>query len=288
MQKTMVRSARTPSDDTDSYAPSACDDSSSSSLGDFLERAITPEKRTVGSDFSLDRTATTQESTDVESSDDFSTAENGRGEDHKEHSLSHSMRVSMDGALYEVREEDEGTEDSPYHQVETVDAASAHGRILHRTASGEQLGPKPRSQSQLESVHQGSMPEACHQVNEMCDSKTKSIPQQEMLQKQAYGNESSTPQPDYGYGYGIADSTTDYGYDDATLVSSMHGYGDATPDDGPKYGNGDAGDAANKRGSGDSSVSSRKTGSRYEFGYGDQHDMDSKFDSLCIFLPIVF
>jgi hypothetical protein len=46
---------------------------------------------------------------------------------------------------------------------------------LHRTASAGQLSPKPRSQSQLEAVHQGSMREACHRVDEICDSKTKSI-----------------------------------------------------------------------------------------------------------------
>jgi hypothetical protein len=109
----MIRSARPLSADTDSYAAFACDDSSTGSLGDFLERAVPPKKRTVGSVFSLDRTATTQESVDVESSDESSTAEDRSRVYHKQH----SMRVSMDGAMYEVIEEDEGTEGSPHHQV---------------------------------------------------------------------------------------------------------------------------------------------------------------------------
>jgi hypothetical protein len=91
IHSTMVRSARTLSDDTNSYATFACDDSLSGSLGDFLERAVPPKKRTVGSVVSLDRTATTQESTDVESSDEDSTAADGSRAYHKQQSTGVSM-----------------------------------------------------------------------------------------------------------------------------------------------------------------------------------------------------
>lgn len=265
----MVRSARGLSEDTDSFATFGnCDDSSIDSLGDFFERLVPPKKqqRTVGSSvFSQARTAATQESTDIESTDIESSDENSATEDgRRQYYAQHSLRVSMDGALHEVIEGDEGgSVDSPSFR-EAIGTSPDQGRVMHQTAS------VPRS-SRVEPAHQRNTREAFQQVNESfvaaSHREVERIPHHLELQKLP---KSMAPQPDYALGN--HNSSVGYGYGDVTPDHAKYGYEITSRDDNKanKYGYGNDGEESGQRGG----------GARYDYGYGEQHDMDSKFDSF--------
>eukprot|EP00980_Cylindrotheca_fusiformis_P000907 scaffold241_cov89-Cylindrotheca_fusiformis.AAC.6 len=150
-------------EDYDSVAPSTDseDESSrvdSSGLGEYLHQTSPKDnKQEAKSIFSM-KTSATQGSTDMESSD--GSCSTAVVEPKKVVHRRRSMRLSMDGTLHQVVEEDDHDFNAFYPQQRLISTTSNKGRIMHQMSTSDAEPLSVSQPSRLDLVPQATMGES--------------------------------------------------------------------------------------------------------------------------------